>query len=117
MSRRTGPTGFVRLVELASGPAFYAQIRTATGQRLQRRLGPAWEKRSRPPDGYLTRAQAEIKLEEILSGRDDEVKVEPRPGDDITFRQACEEWMDYVEFDRNGGRRRFATTGARSTSA
>jgi site-specific recombinase XerC len=28
------------------------------------------------------------------------VKVVPRPGDDITFRQACNEWMDYVAFDR-----------------
>src|SRR5215211_2655928 len=42
-------TGFVRLVELAGGPAFYAQIRTATGERLQRRLGRAWTRRSRPP--------------------------------------------------------------------
>ena len=100
MSRPAGPTGFVRLVELAGGPAFYAQIRTADGQRLQRRLGPAWTKRSRPPAGYLTRSQAEIELEEILSGRNDDVKVEPRPGDDVTFRQACDEWMVYVEFDR-----------------
>jgi integrase len=57
-------------------------------------------KRSRPPAGFLTRAQAEMKLEEILAGQNPEVKVEPQPGDDVTFRQACEDWMRYAEFDR-----------------
>ena len=100
MSKAPGPSGFVRAIERSGGPVFYAQIRTAAGKRLQRRLGPAWLKRSRPPEGFLTRAQAEIELEEILSGRNAAVKVEPRPGDDVTFRQACEDWMRYAEFDR-----------------
>ena len=99
MSRR-GSTGFVRVIERVGGPVFYAQIRTADGKRLQRKLGGAWTKRSRPPEGYISRAQAELKLAEILAGRDSDVAVEPGPGDDVTFGQACREWMRYVEFDR-----------------
>jgi integrase len=79
---------------------FYAQIRTADGRRLQRRLGRAWTKRSRPPEGYITRAQAELQLAEILAGRNLAVAVEPQPGSDVSFGQACREWMRYVEFDR-----------------
>jgi integrase len=100
MTRREGPTGFVRLVERGGGPVFYAQIRTSDGKRLQRKLGAAWTKRSRPPEGFITRAQAELRLAEILAGADPTVAVEPAPGDDVTFRRACEEWMRYVEFDR-----------------
>jgi hypothetical protein len=100
MSKAPGPSGFVRAIERSDGPVFYAQIRTAAGKRLQRRLGPAWMKRSRPPEGFLTLAQAQMKLQEILAGKDPEVKVEPQPGDDVTFRQACEDWMRYAEFDR-----------------
>ena len=73
MSKPAGPSGFVRVLERAGGPVFYAQIRTADGKRLQRALGRAWTKRSRPPAGYITRAQAELQLAEILAGRDPEV--------------------------------------------
>lgn len=100
MSKPRQPTGFVRVIERADGPVFYAMIRAGDGRRLQRRLGPAWTMRSRPPTGYLTRAAAELRLAEILAGRNLEVPVEAQPGDDVTFRQTCEEWMRYVEFDR-----------------
>jgi integrase len=93
-------TGFVRVIERAAGPVFYAQIRTADGKRLQRRLGRVWSKRSRPPDGYMTRTQADVRLNEMLAGRDGEVIVEARRGDDVTFGQAAREWMRYVEHDR-----------------
>lgn len=93
-------TGFVRVIERAVGPVFYAQIRTPDGRRLQRRLGKVWSKRSRPADGYVTRAEAELRLSEILAGRDANVIVQPRPGSDVTFGQAAREWMRYVEHDR-----------------
>jgi len=53
--------------------------------------------RSRPPTGYLTRSQAEGRLAEILDGRDPEVNVKPTR---CTFRQACEDWLSYIEHDR-----------------
>ena len=100
MSGPRQATGFVRVLERASGPVFYAQIRTVDGRRLQRRLGPVWSKRSRPPQGYLTRAQAELRLAEMLAGRDPGVEVEPPPGAEVTFAQASQEWMRYVTVDR-----------------
>lgn len=100
MIEASRPSGFVRVVQRTGGSVFYAQIRTGDGKRLQRKLGRAWLKRSRPPEGFMTRAQAELELASILAGRDPRVAVEPAPGDDVTFRQACDEWLRYVEFDR-----------------
>jgi len=94
------PTGFVRVVERAAGETFYAQIRTADGRRLQRRLGHVWIKRSRPPVGYLTRPQAEARLQAMLDGRDESVPVEASPEPAPTFAAAGREWLEYVEHDR-----------------
>jgi hypothetical protein len=73
-------TGYVRTIESASGPVYYARIRTVDGRRLQPTLGPAWLKRSRPPAGYLTPAQAEAKLAEILASENPAVVVAPTSG-------------------------------------
>ncbi len=90
----------VRVIHRTGGPAFYAMVRTTDGRRLQRKLGRAWLRRSRPPTGYLTRAQAEARLGEILSGRDDAVAIIPGPGSEITFKTATDEFLRYVELDR-----------------
>jgi excisionase family DNA binding protein len=100
MSGRSKVTGFVRRREFVSGPVFYALLRLPDGRRLQRKLGPAWMKRSRPPAGYLTRAQAEARLQAILSGQDESVPVAPKPGAEVTFGVAAREWLRYVEHDR-----------------
>ena len=100
MKSGRGATGFVRLIDRTGGPVYYAQIRTIHGKRLQRRLGKAWAKRSRPPEGFITERQAEALLGEILAGKVDDVPVDARPGDDISFQMACDEWLRYVEFDR-----------------
>jgi hypothetical protein len=84
-------SGFIREVELKGGLAFYAQLRLADGRRIQRKLGWAWTKRSRPPAGYLTRAQAEARLQAILSGRDESVPIKPKPGSEATFGMAAAE--------------------------
>jgi integrase len=94
------PTGFIRIVQLAGGEAFYAQMRTADGRRLQRRLGFVWAKRSRPPAGHLTQAQAEARLQAMLNGEDESVAVELPPGASPTFAAAGREWLAYVEHDR-----------------
>ena len=92
------PTGYVRTIKRASGPVFYAHIRTADGRRLQRKLGPAWLTRSRPPRGHVTRAQAEAQLAEIMAGENPTVIVAPASG--ATFAHAAREWLRYVEHDR-----------------
>jgi len=91
-------TGYVRTIQRAAGPVYYAHIRTADGRRLQPKLGPAWTKRSRPPAGHLTAAMAEAKLAEILAGNNPDVLVAPASG--ATFRHAALEWLRYVEHDR-----------------
>ena len=48
----------------------------------------------------MTRAQADVRLNEMLAGRDGDVIVEPRSGEDVTFGHAAREWMRYVEHDR-----------------
>jgi Phage integrase, N-terminal SAM-like domain len=93
-------TGFIRVVPLAGGDAFYAQIRTADARRLQRRLGKVWGKRSRPPAGYLTRAQAEARLQTMLEGGDEAVPVDPPLDAMPTFGAAGREWLIYIEEDR-----------------
>src|SRR6266540_1727789 len=93
-------SGFVREVERKGGAVFYAQLRIADGRRLQRRLGFAWTKRSRPPDGYLTRAQAEARLVAILGGVDSEIRVGHPPPSRATLAEAGDEWLRYVERDR-----------------
>jgi len=91
------PTGYLHTIQRKGGPVDYAHVRLPDGARLQRRLGRAWTMRSRPPTGYLTRSQAEGRLAEILDGRDPEVNVKPTR---CTFRQACEDWLSYIEHDR-----------------
>ena len=91
-------TGYVRTIQRATGPVYYAHIRTADGRRLQPKLGPAWLKRSRPPKGHLTPAQAEAKLAAMLAGENPAVVVAPTSG--ANFRHAAIEWLRYVEHDR-----------------
>ncbi len=93
-------TGFVREIERRDGPVFYALLRMPDGRRLQRRLGPAWAKRSRPPAGHLTRAQAEARLEAMLNGQDEAVPVEIPAGLGVTFGRIGREHLDYIENDR-----------------
>jgi integrase len=94
------PTGFVRTVELAGGLTYYAQLRMPDGRRLQRRLGRAWAKRSRPPAGFLTRAQAEARLQAMLEGKDESVPIQMPAGMAATFAVAGRDWLAYVEHDR-----------------
>jgi len=64
------PTGYVRVIERKRGAVFYAKLKLPDGSQPQRRLGRVWTKRTRPPEGYLTRGMAEARLEAILAGDD-----------------------------------------------
>jgi integrase len=90
-------SGHVRLVKRARGPVFYAAIRLADGRRLQRRIGRAWLSRSRPPTGYVTRPQAEVRLRDILVGADPSISI---AGSGVTFGVAAENWLAYIRDDR-----------------
>src|SRR5215203_393636 len=91
------PTGYVRIIERASGPVAYAKLKLPDGAQPCPKLGKLWTKRSAPPAGYLTRGQAEARLAAILAGDDPLVNIAPSH---VTFGMACDEHLRYVEFDK-----------------
>lgn len=94
-------SGHVKLVERKRGDQFYLRYRHPSGKLIEKRLGPAWAKRSRPPAGYFTQNTAEVELEAILTDiRRGEV---PDPGDRSgkVFKDAVAEWLRYVEHEKD----------------
>lgn len=93
------PSGHVFRVERARGPVWYAKYRLADGRQVQKKLGPAWTERGRPPAGYFTKRQAEDWLREVLhEARHGTLAGQVRTG--ATFADAAAEWLRYVEVDR-----------------
>ena len=110
------PSGHLQVKGARGGRAFYALVRDGEG-RHQRRLGPAWVKDSgrrtprgavkwvardgSKPDGYLTPADAEQLLRELLAAAPKR-RVEPRRSRaaSMTLREACEHWLRWAQADR-----------------
>src|ERR1700742_3711874 len=92
-------TGHVKLIRRKRGDQWYAKWRGLDGKQVQRKLGPAWTERGRPPTGYLTRKLAEEALQAILTdARRGELDGSPASG--ATFRDAAVEYLRYVEIVR-----------------
>ena len=111
MGSTRAPTGHVFRVERGRGPVWYAKYRLPDGRQVQKKLGPAWTDRGRPPAGYFTKRQAEAWLREML----DEARRGTLPGmvrTGATFADAAAEWLRYVEHDR--GRKPSTVAGYRS---
>lgn len=93
------PSGHVFCVQRQHGLVWYAKYRTGTGRQIQRKLGPAWTRRGRPPVGYFTRSSAErwlcATLEQIRTRT-----MPPLAGTRASFAAAAAEWLRYVEHDR-----------------
>ena len=49
------------------GAVFYAKYRLPDGRQVQKRIGPAWTGRGRPPEGFFTQRTAEVALEAKLT--------------------------------------------------
>ena len=93
------PTGHVFRVERARGPVWYAKYRLPDGRQVQKKLGPAWTERGRPPTGYITKRTAEAWLRDVL----DEARRGTLPGmvrSGATFSDAAAEWLRFIEEDR-----------------
>ena len=104
------PSGHVFCVQRQHGLVWYAKYRTGTGQQIQRKVGPAWTRRGRPPAGYLTRSSAERWLCATL----EQIRVRTMPpmaGTRASFTAAADEWLRYVEHDR--GRKATTVRGYR----
>ncbi len=93
------PTGHVYRVDRVRGPVWYAKYRLPDGRQVQKKLGPAWTERGRPPAGYFTKRLAEARLREIL----DQARRGTLPGQvqtGVTFADAAAEWLRFIEEDR-----------------
>jgi integrase len=93
------PSGHVFRMERKREPVWYAKYRLPDGRQVQRKLGPAWGKRGRPPAGYFTKGMAEDWLREVL----DEARRGTLPGmvlTGATFADAAAEFLRYVRDDR-----------------
>ncbi|HUY59864.1 MAG TPA: site-specific integrase [Solirubrobacteraceae bacterium] len=106
------PTGHVFRVERTRGAVWYAKYRLPDGRQVQRKIGPAWSERGRPPAGYLTKRLAEDWLRDVI----DQARRGTLPGmlrTGATFADAAAEWLRYIEHDR--GRKPSTLHGYRST--
>src|SRR3954447_13230897 len=94
------PSGHVFCVQRQHGLVWYAKYRTGTGLQIQKKLGPAWTRRDRPPAGYFNRSSADRWLCATL----EQIRVRTMPpmaGTRASFTAAAEEWLRYVEHDRH----------------
>jgi integrase len=71
--------------------------------RKGRQSGKAWIGRGRPPEGHLTKRGAQEVLDTIRADARRGRLVARRPGATVTFADAAEEWLRYLEHER--GRR------------
>jgi integrase len=94
------PSGHVFRLDRRRGPVWYAKYRLPDGRQMQKKLGPAWTERGRPPAGYFTKRTAEEWLRDTLdAARRGTLPGMVRTG--ATLAEAAEEWLRYVEQDRD----------------
>jgi integrase len=75
------------------------KYRLPDGRQVQKKLGPAWTERGRPPAGYFTKRTADDALRAVL----DEARRGVLPGlvrTGATFADAAAEFLRYAEHDR-----------------
>lgn len=105
MASHLRATGSVFLIERKRGPAWYAKYRvddpTVSGgcRQVQKRLGRAWTEKGTPMAGYLTRKQAQAKLEGLLVDERRGLLKSLRSG--VTFEVAANEWIRHGEHERD----------------
>jgi hypothetical protein len=92
-------TGHVETRNRGGGPVFFAKLKLPDGQPTPPAPRQGLGEAQPPPTGYLTRSQAEARLEAILAGDDPQVNIAPSH---VTFGAACDEHLRYLEHDRLG---------------
>lgn len=93
------PSGHVFRVDRARGPVWFAKYRLPDGRQVEKKIGPAWAERGRPPAGYFTKRTADDWLRGVM----DEARRGTLPGmvrTGATFADAAAEWLRYIEHDR-----------------
>lgn len=97
--RSRPPSGHVFRVDGVRGPVWFAKYRLPDGRQVQKRIGPGWSERGRPPAGHFTKRLAQAWLRDVL----DEVRRGTLPGivqSGVTFAEAAAEWLRFIEQDR-----------------
>lgn len=98
-ARTQPPSGHVYRVKRKHGAVWYAKYRLPDGRQVQRKLGPAWSERGRPPAGYFTKRLAEDWLHDVLhQARRGTLVGMVATG--ATFADAVAEFLRYAEQDR-----------------
>lgn len=92
-------SGHVFRVERKRGPQWYAKWRDENGQH-QRRVGPAWTGRGRPPEGYFTKVTAQAALDAILADARRGQLTGQVARTKTTFTEAAAEFLRWIEHDR-----------------
>jgi integrase len=93
------PSGHVFRTRGARSDSWFAKYRLPDGRQLEKKIGPAWDKRGRPPAGYYTKRTAEAWLASVL----DEARRGTLPGmvkTGATFADAVAEYVRWIEQDR-----------------
>ncbi len=81
---------------------WYVQYRVGE-RRFNRRLGPVWKERGRPPEGFFTKRKAQEALDALLTdARRGELPGAEPVRDAHTYGEACREWLRYVEHEKAG---------------
>src|SRR4051812_33288960 len=94
-------SGRVYIRERKRGDQWYMQYRV-NGRRFNRRLGPVWREKGRPPSGYFTKRKASEALQAILTdARRGDLRLPDPVRDGKTYRDACDEWLRYVEQEKD----------------
>ena len=109
-------SGHIRLAKREHSSSWYVKWRIGERQ-FQKRLGPAWAEKGRPQTGYYTKRTAEAALAAILTDARRGTLVGAGPTAGVTFRDAAEEWVRYMELDESKGSRRPCSDTAASSRA
>lgn len=89
-------TCHVKLVRRKRGDQWYVKYRLPDGRQVQKRLGPAWTGKGRPPAGHFTERTAQDGLAAILTdARRGTLEGMRTPG--ATVDDAATEYLRYVE--------------------
>ena len=93
-------SGHVFRVDRTRGPCWYGKYRLPDGRQVQKKIGPAWTQRGRPPRGFHTKRTAEAWLADVI----DQARRGTLPGlirTGATFADAAAEYLTWLEVDRD----------------
>ena len=91
-------SGHVFRVPRKRGPQWYVKYRGVDGRQVQRRLGPEWTGKGRPPAGFFTRRTARDALQAILTDARRGTLEHAVTG--ATFADASADWLRHAEHER-----------------